>query len=61
MDILDRARDIINNAASHPDPEGALEALEKSAGPEDRAMFPSLWEALVLKMNEAPIDDNDPG
>lgn len=60
-DILEEARAIINNAATHPDPERAMMRLQRKASPEERAMFPSLWEALVLKMNEAPIDDSDPG
>lgn len=61
MDILEQARAIINSAATHPDPEGAMMRLQRKARPEERAMFPALWEALVLKMNEAPIDDNNPG
>lgn len=55
-DILERARAIINEAATHPDPEGAMQALEREAKGEDKVMFPALWEALVLKLNEAPAE-----
>ena len=49
--IFDQARDIINGAVAHPDPEGAMKALERRASPEEKAMFPSLWEALVVQLN----------
>ena len=52
--ILDRATALINGAKDHPDPEGAMEALEAEAGPEDRHMFPMLWEGLVLELNDTP-------
>lgn len=52
--ILDRAAALINGAKNHPDPEGAMEALEAEAGPEDRHMFPMLWEGLVLALNDTP-------
>lgn len=58
-DIFAQAKAIIDQAATHPDPEAAMEALERMAGPEDLAMFAGLWEALVLKMNEEPVDDDD--
>ncbi len=57
--ILDRAAALINGAKDHPDPEGAMEALEAEAGPEDRHMFPMLWEGLVLVMNDAPHLSDD--
>jgi hypothetical protein len=60
-DILDQATDLINSAATHPDPEKAMLRLQRKASPEERLMFPGLWEALILKLNEADIDDNDPG
>jgi hypothetical protein len=60
-DILDQATDLINNAATHPDPEKAMLRLERKASPAERPMFAGLWEALTLKLNEAGINDNDPG
>lgn len=56
-DILDRARALIDGAANHPDPEGAMEALEAEAGPEDRAMFLMLWEGLALALNATPPEE----
>ncbi|QYK42858.1 MAG: hypothetical protein KF887_07080 [Paracoccaceae bacterium] len=58
-DIFDRARQLIDAAATHPDPEAAMRALEREASVEDRAMFPALWEALVLKLNELPPEGGD--
>jgi len=55
-DILDRATAIINSAATHPDPEGAMEALEAEAEGEDLVMFTGLWEALALKLNDVAED-----
>lgn len=60
-DILEQAIALIDNAASHPDPEKAMLRLERKASPEERPMFAGLWEALVLKLNEAPLDDHNPG
>lgn len=58
-DIFERAQALIAEAATHPDPEAAMEALEAEATPDEVHMFPMLWEALVLKMNELPVDDDD--
>lgn len=58
-DILDEARKLIDEAATHPDPERAMMRLQRKASAEERAMFPALWEALVLKMNESAADDSD--
>ena len=57
-DVFEQARALIEAAPNHPDPEGAMEALEYNASADDKAMFPALWEALILKMNE-PVDDLD--
>jgi hypothetical protein len=59
-DLFERACALIREAASHPDPEGALAALEAEAGADDRPMFPMLWEGLVLALNDAPgMPDGD--
>ncbi|MCU0898960.1 MAG: hypothetical protein MUC82_00530 [Cypionkella sp.] len=58
-DLFDRARTLINEAASHPDPEAAMEALEAEAIPQDRHMFPLLWEGLTLALNGAPPEEAD--
>ncbi|MCU0732002.1 MAG: hypothetical protein MUE84_10505 [Hyphomonas sp.] len=57
-DLFERAQALIEASATHPDPEAAMEALEREAGPDEAHMFPALWEALVLKLNEAPIEDD---
>jgi hypothetical protein len=49
-DILDQARAIINAPQNYEDPEAALAALEKAAAPEDRFMFPMLWEGLATAL-----------
>lgn len=56
-DIFDEARAIINAAQTHPDPEGAMEALEKRASRDEKPMFASLWSALTRKLNEGAPDD----
>ena len=53
-DIIDRAEAIINAAMTHPDPEGAMEALEAEAKGIDRYKFAGLWEALILALNKTP-------
>lgn len=58
-DVFDRARALINQAASHPDPEAAMEAIEAEASPEDQHMFPLLWEGLTLALNGATPEDAD--
>lgn len=54
--ILERARAIINERPSHPNAERDLERLEVEASPEEKMMFPALYEALALAANEAPAE-----
>lgn len=58
-DVFDRARALITQATSHPDPEAAMEALEAEAAPDDRQMFPLLWEGLTLALNGGPPEEAD--
>lgn len=58
-DLFERARDLIRDAASHPDPEAAMAALEAEASAEDRHMFPLLWEGLVLALNATTATDGE--
>jgi hypothetical protein len=51
---FDAARDIINSALGHPDPEGALERLEAEAPEDEKFMFVMLWEGLALALNDKP-------
>lgn len=50
--LFDRAGALIASAAEHPDPEAAMEALEREADPADRVMFDGLWEALARRLAE---------
>lgn len=58
-DVFERARDLIRDAANHPDPEAAMAALEAEANPEDRHMFPLLWEGLALMLNTTTDTDGE--
>lgn len=53
-DILDQARAIINAPQDYADPEAALAALEQTAPPEERFMFPMLWEGLAAALEANP-------
>lgn len=55
-DVVERAMALIREAATHPDPEGAMRALERQAAPEDRPRFALLWEGLALVLNDLPRD-----
>jgi hypothetical protein len=43
---------IIESGLDHPDPVGALERVEAEAPMDEKYMFPALWEALTVKLND---------
>ena len=55
-DVVERAMALIREAATHPDPEAAMRALERHAAPEDRHCFAMLWEGLALALDDLPKD-----
>lgn len=54
--IIGRAREIIRSAATHPDPVGAMRALEAETPPGQRHYFTMLWEGLQGALSRAEMD-----
>lgn len=49
-DVITQAQDLIRRVADVADPEAEMRALQRQASPEDRKLFPMLWEGLASAM-----------